>query len=134
MIGPNNMRTIEDAFMYRLVWALEGIRTRRVSLGWTPDVAAGGAAASLETGVPQFMMSLLIRAGLPSRRAAMAAVESTKPAFVTPAEMRAWLESNEITALTDAGIWPTPDTAALLVAIPDGGPERQHPPMVGRSL
>ncbi len=67
----------------------------------------------LETGVPQFMMSMLIRAGLPSRRAAMAAIETTNPVFVTPAEMRAWLESDEITAYTDAGDWPTPDTAAL---------------------
>ena len=51
--------------------------------------------------------------GLPSRRAAIAAIESTNPVFVTPAEMRAWLESDEITAFTDAGDWPTPDTAAL---------------------
>ena len=43
----------------------------------------------------------------------MAAIESAKPIFVTPAEMRAWLESDEITAFTDAGDWPTPDTAAL---------------------
>lgn len=27
--------------------------------------------------------------------------------------MRAWLESDEITACTDAGDWPTPDTSAL---------------------
>jgi hypothetical protein len=59
------------------------------------------------------MMSLLIRAGLPSRRAAMAAVQAANPVFVTPAEMRAWLESDEITAFTDAGDWPTADTAAL---------------------
>jgi hypothetical protein len=59
------------------------------------------------------MMSMLIRAGLPSRRAAMAAIEDVRPVFVTPAEMRAWLESGEITAYTDAGDWPTPDTAAL---------------------
>jgi hypothetical protein len=59
------------------------------------------------------MMSMLIRAGLPSRRAASAAVKSANPLFFTPAEMRAWLESDEITAFTDAGDWPTPDTAAL---------------------
>jgi hypothetical protein len=59
------------------------------------------------------MMAMLIRAGLPSRRAAMAAIEDAEPVFVTPAEMRAWLESDEITAYTDAGDWPTPDTAAL---------------------
>ncbi len=112
-IGPQNMRAVEEAFTYRLVWALEAVRTRRMSLGWSPETVAGGAAATVETGVPQFMMSMLIRAGLPSRRAAMTAIEDAKPVFVTPAEMRAWLESDEITAYTDAGDWPTPDTAAL---------------------
>jgi predicted heme/steroid binding protein len=112
-IGPQNMRLVEEAFTYRLVWALEAIRTRRVTLGWSPDIVPGGGAASLETGVPRFMMSMLIRAGLPSRRAAVAAIQSANPLFVTPAEMRAWLESDEITAFTDAGDWPTPDTAAL---------------------
>lgn len=112
-IGPQNMRVVEEAFTYRLVWALEAVRTRRMSLGWSPETVTGGAAAAVETGVPQFMMSMLIRAGLPSRRAAMAAVENAEPVFVTPAEMRAWLESDEITASTDAGGWPTPGTAAL---------------------
>ncbi|WP_018917994.1 DEAD/DEAH box helicase [Vreelandella zhanjiangensis] len=112
-IGPQNMRAVEEAFTYRLVWAMEAVRTRRMSLGWSPEIVAGGAAAAVETGVPQFMMAMLIRAGLPSRRAAMAAIEDAEPVFVTPAEMRAWLESDEITAYTDAGDWPTPDSAAL---------------------
>ena len=112
-IGPQNMRAVEEAFAYRLVWALEAVRTRRISMGWSPDLVAGGAAAAVETGVPQFMMSMLIRAGLPSRRAAMAAIKDAEPVFVTPAEMRVWLESDEITAYTDAGDWPTPDTAKL---------------------
>ena len=113
VISPHNMKVVEDAFTYRLVWALEAIRTRRVSLGWSPDIIAGGAAAALETGVPQLMMSMLIRAGLPSRRAAMAAVTSANPIFTTPAELRAWLESNEVAAFTDQGDWPTPETAEL---------------------
>ena len=112
-IGPQNMRAVEEAFTYRLVWALEAVRTRRMSLGWSPETVAGGAAATVETGVPQFVTAMLIRAGLPSRRAAMAAIDDAKPVLVTPAEMRAWLESDEITAYTDAGDWPTPDTAAL---------------------
>ncbi|MES5483338.1 DEAD/DEAH box helicase [Bradyrhizobium sp. INPA03-11B] len=112
-IGPQNMRVIEEAFTYRLVWALEAIRTRRVSLGWSPDIVAGGAAAALETGVPDFMMAMLIRAGLPSRRAGMAAVRQGNPSFFTPADMRVWLESNEIATLTAAGDWPTPETASL---------------------
>lgn len=112
-IGPQNMRAVEEAFTYRLVWALEAIRTRRMSLGWSPETVAGGAAATVETGVPRFMMAMLIRAGLPSRRAAIAAIKDAKPVFVTPAEMRAWLDSDEVTAYTDAGDWPTLDTAAL---------------------
>jgi hypothetical protein len=53
-IGPQNMRVVEEAFTYRLVWALEAVRTRRVSLGWSPETVAGRAAAAVETGVPQF--------------------------------------------------------------------------------
>ncbi len=113
VIGSDNMRVIEDAFTYRLVWALEAVRMRRASLGWSPDIIAGGAAATVETGVPHFMMAMLIRSGLPSRRAAIAAVRSGSPPFVTPSEMREWLGSNEITAFTDQGTWPTAETAAL---------------------
>jgi hypothetical protein len=112
-IGPQNMKAVEEAFTFRLVWALEAIRTRRMSQGWSSDTIAGGAAASVETGVPRYMMATLIRAGLPSRRAAIAAIESCEPIFTSPAEMRAWLESDEIIAHTDAGNWPTPETAAL---------------------
>jgi hypothetical protein len=148
LIGAHNMRIVEDAFTYRLVWALEAVRTRRVSLGWSPDIVAGGGAATLETGAPQLMMAMLIRAGLPSRRAAMAAVRNGDALFVSPAEMQKWLGSNEITAFTDQGDWPTAETAELwrrfrteilaggtqawtiaswtrLFDVPDGSP---HPP------
>ena len=107
------MRVVEDAFTYRLVWALEALRTRRATLGWAPDMIAGGGAASLETGVPQFMMSMLIRAGLPSRQAAITAIREGEALFVDGAGMKDWLESNKIAAFTDAGNWPTPETAAL---------------------
>lgn len=112
-IGADNMRFVEDAFAYRLVWALEAVRTRRIALGWSSDTIAGGGAAALETGVPQLMMSMLVRAGLPSREAAMTAVREGNAFFVDGAEMRSWLESDEVAALTDAGDWPTPDTGAL---------------------
>ncbi|MBC7703453.1 MAG: DEAD/DEAH box helicase [Rhodoferax sp.] len=113
VIGPENMRVIEDAFAYRLVWALEALRTRRVTMGWSGDIVSGGAAASLETGVPQFMMSMLIRAGLPSRRAAMAAIRATTPGFFSVSDMRAWLASEKIAALTEAGDFPSPESAML---------------------
>lgn len=112
-IGPDNMRLIEDVFTYRLVWALEAVRTRRVALGWAPELLAGTAAACLETGLPKFTMAMLVRAGLPSRVAAIAAVEDQNPVFVDTTDLVAWLESNEVAALTDDGDWPTGDTAEI---------------------
>jgi hypothetical protein len=112
-IGTSHMGVVEDAFTYRLVWAIEALRTRRMALGWDPDTIVGGGAAALETGVPRFMMAMLVRAGLPSRRAAIAAVNKGDASFVDLAGMKAWLESEQIVALTEAGDWPTPETAAL---------------------
>ena len=111
-IGPHNMRIVEEAFTYRLVWALEAIRTRRLSLGWSPDIIPGGWRGRVARNRRAAIHDVdADPRGLPSRRAAMAAIESAQPVFVTPAEMRAWLESDEITAFTDLGNWPTPDTA-----------------------
>ena len=112
-IGTSNMGVIEAAFTYRLVWALEALRMRRVTLGWSPDIVAGGGAAALETGVPQLMMAMLVRAGLPSRRAARVAVREGNARFMDGAGMRAWLESNDVATLMDGGDWPTIETAVL---------------------
>jgi hypothetical protein len=112
-IGADNMKVVEDVFTYKLVWALEALRTRRLTQGWEPETIAGGAAAALETGVPNFMMSMLVRAGLPSRRAAIAAVEQGRADYMDAFGMREWLESDAVIALTETGIWPTPETAAL---------------------
>lgn len=112
-IGVEHMRFVEDAFAYRMVWALEAVRTRRQVMGWESDTIAGGGAAAFETGVPDYRMSMLIRAGLPSRRAAIAAIENDPADFLSGPEMRAWLESDAIVQHTNAGNWPTPDTADL---------------------
>lgn len=58
-------------------------------------------------------MSMLIRAGLPSRRAAMVAVVDGDADYFDSAGMRAWLESEGIVDRTAAGDWPTEETAAL---------------------
>jgi hypothetical protein len=112
-IGPDNMRFIEDAFAYRLVWALEALRMRRIALGWEGDIISGGAAACLETGLPRFMMAMLVRAGLPTRAGALAAVNDLNPVFVDSAGLVEWLGSNEVAALTDTDEWPTPETAEI---------------------
>ena len=111
-IGLDNMRVIEDAFVYRLVWAIEAVRMRRRANGKS-EFIEGSAAATLETGLPQTMMAMLVRAGLPSRIAAMTVIAQTRPAFVTLTEMNQWLRSNEMAAWTDQSDWPTPETANI---------------------
>ena len=64
----------------------------------------------------------------------MAAIEDAGTSFVTPAEMRARLESDEITAKTDVGDWPTPDTSALWARFRNRSSQRRHPEMVRRTL
>jgi hypothetical protein len=112
-LGPDRMPVIEELFVYRLVWALEAVRVRRVALGWTGEIIGGVAAAVVEAGVPDYRMAMLIRAGLPSRRAAMAVVEGLDPRFLSPAELRAWLTSDPVAARTADPLWPTQDTASL---------------------
>ena len=112
-IGVDNVRLIEDAFAYRLVWALEALRMRRMATGWEPEAIAGGAAACVESGLPSYFMAMLVRAGLPSRAAALAAVEDLEPIFLDNAELVRWLASNEVAALTETGEWPTAETASI---------------------
>ena len=112
VIGTDNMQFIEDTFAYRFVWALEAFRMRRVAMGWEPETIAGGAAACVESGLPRFVMAMLVRAGLPSRAAALAAVSDLNPVFANNAELVEWLESDEVAALMDTGEWPTAETAA----------------------
>ena len=49
-IGADKVAVIEDLFIYRLVWAVEAIRTRRLALGWRAGSVAGGGAGCVETG------------------------------------------------------------------------------------
>ena len=124
VIGADNMRFIEDAFSYRLVWALEALRMRRIAAGWEPDTIVGGAVACVESGLPRLQMAMLVRAGLSSRAAAFAAVNYLDPVFVDGAGLVEWLKSDEVFALTDGEEWPTTETASVLGAVPTGNAKR----------
>jgi hypothetical protein len=112
-LGSEKLRFIEDAFVYRLTWALEALRMRRRAVGVESELLDGAAAAVVETGVPRTMMAMLIRNGLPSRAAAIAAIEDTDPVFATPQGMREWLAEEAISGLSELPDWPTPDTAQI---------------------
>jgi hypothetical protein len=113
LIGPGNVSSIEELFAYRLVWAIEAIRMRRLATGWEPDSITGGAAACVENGVPLLMEAMLIRAGLPSRLAAMAAIEDSNADFDNMLGMRKWIESDEVEELSLEPHWPTVETAPI---------------------
>lgn len=114
-IGSGHVALIEDAFMYRLVWALEAVRVRRHSLGWEPEdgMIAGAAAACVDTGLPEFRMALLVRGGLASREAAQAVVGELDPEFFDGSGMRQWLASDVIAGLSLREDWPSESTAWL---------------------
>ena len=96
VIGLDNIRTVEEAFVYRLVWAIEALRMYRRVNGDESEYLEGSAVACLETGLPQVTMAMLVRAGLPSRTAARTIITQMKPIFTTRGEMIRWLRSDEM--------------------------------------
>lgn len=105
---------IEDALVYRLVWALEAIRVRASAMGDAPENPnEGRAALAVETGTPTVEAAILIQSGLPSRIAALTALRDCPGSFTDLRGLRVWLSSEEVAFRTRSGNWPTPDTAQL---------------------
>ncbi|MXY69900.1 MAG: DEAD/DEAH box helicase [Acidobacteriia bacterium] len=114
-IGPEHVELIEDAFTYRLVWALEAVRVRRVAHGWAPQAGsiAGAAAACVDTGLPDYRMALLVRGGLASREAAQIVVTELEPEFVEGCSMRRWLANGIVADLSKREDWPSVETVSV---------------------
>ena len=113
-IGQEGMRVVDDAFVYRLVWAIEAVRmNRRVNGGESETLVEGAAAACLEAGLPSNTMAMLIRAGLPSRIAAKTVIDQMAPRFTNRAEMKAWLRSADVSAFDLVPNWPSLETHSI---------------------
>ena len=114
-IGSEYVGLIEDAFTYRLVWALEAVRVRREAHGWMADdrTIAGAAAACVDTGLPDYRMTLLVRGGLASREAAQIVVYELEPEFFDGDGMRRWLTSDDVAELSEREDWPSVTSASL---------------------
>jgi hypothetical protein len=119
------LRFIEDALVYRLPWAIEAMRVRALAnadkIGdlSLEDFETSSAVPVLETGTLNLPAAILMQAGFASRLAAIKAVEDTQAEFSNSRELAAWLRSDIVQALTHAGNWPTPETAALWRAFLD---------------
>lgn len=115
------LQFVEGGLIYRLPWAMEAIRVRGIANGdivgdsefKLEEFELGLAIAAVETGTLNRSAAILIQAGFTSGLAAIKAVQETNAQFSSAFELRQWLESAEIVALTNQAGWPTPDTADM---------------------
>jgi hypothetical protein len=100
---------------------MEAIRVRAIANGDPSNIEGATfddlelklAVAAVETGTMSRPAAILIQAGFASRLAAVKAVTDTNAQFESAGQLRAWLSSEEIANLTNAGNWPTPETAEM---------------------
>jgi hypothetical protein len=105
---------IEDALVYRLVWAMEAVRVRQSAIDDELDRPhAGRAAVALETGTSDYCAALLVQNGLASRIAAMKAIADCPAFFSDIKGIRQWIRSGCVTQHQADANWPTPETASL---------------------
>lgn len=117
---PETLKFIEDALIYRLPWGMEATRVRALAHGMVvgdgltlEDFELGLAVLAIETGTLNVPAALLMKAGFASRSAAIAVVEETGAAFTSLAELRDWIRTDPIKALSEQEAWPTAETSAL---------------------
>jgi len=105
---------VEDAIVYRLVWAVEAVRARsRSHQDEYADLWSGRLAGALEAGTMDRCAVILIHAGLGSRVAALAALSDFPGDFKDYQGMKDWLRSEPLVEAGRVTDWPTPDTADL---------------------
>jgi len=112
---------IENGLVYKLSWGMEAIRVRALANndpigddGTTlADYELGLAVPAVETGTLNRSAALLVQAGFSSRLAAIKAVVESKAAFTTKFGLQEWLNSDPVKKLTEAGDWPTTETAEM---------------------
>jgi hypothetical protein len=119
---------IEAGIVYHLPWAMEAVRVRAVvnaDLIGDKRLALnhyelGLAVPAVETGTMNRSASMLIQAGFDSRLAAIKAVNDTAATFTTASELRAWLKSPVVSAVSAQPDWPTADTRELWLDFIEG--------------
>ena len=117
----DTLQFVEGGLVYRLPWAIEAIRVRGLANGDTigdmgfqlDDFELGLAVPSIETGTIQRPASILIQAGFSSRLAAIKAVNDTAATFSNSSDLRQWLGSDAVKALSALPDWPTVETKQM---------------------
>ena len=108
MCGEEESDLFQDAFVYRLPWAMEATRVYALAVGHGGAEDIGGlAAVAVEVGSANRSEMVLLRSGLGSRTAARAAVYSTGAEFDDRAGMLRWARSEAVVGATGLDGWPT---------------------------
>ncbi len=111
MCGDEGVDLLQEALTYRLPWALEAVRVHAVAVGKIGSDEFGGLAAlAVEAGSVDLGVVRLLRSGLRSREAAIAAVASTGAFFDDHAGMLAWVRSDEVRLKSADPAWPTAES------------------------
>lgn len=114
------LQFVEGGLIYRLPWAMEAIRVRGIANGdqigedfTFEDFELGLAVPAVESGALLRPAALLMQAGFTSRLAALKAVRDTGATFENGTGLKDWLDSDDVSALTEQDNWPTPETADM---------------------
>lgn len=108
LVDPSSeVSYIQDAVVYKLVWAVEAVRVQGLARA-IPDAEAvtGGLALCLTYGLPTVQGALLAQAGLSSRAMVTAILSTLSPTFADSGAMRTWLRDAEVLG-TVRGLWTT---------------------------
>lgn len=106
--GEDGVDLLQEAFSYRLPWAMEAVRVHAKAVGHeSAEDLTGLAAMAVEAGSTKFEVIALVRSGLSSREAASTAVDSTAASFSDRSGMTDWLWSDDIQRLSAMDGWPT---------------------------
>ena len=120
--APDGVDLLQDALAYRLPWAMEAVRVYAKALGRADANLIGGAAAmAVEAGSTSQPVITLLRGGLSSREAALAAVATTAATFMDRTGMTQWLSSPEVETLSQQEDWPTAQSRHAWLEFAEGG-------------
>ena len=112
---------LQEALTYRLPWAMEAVRVHASAIGQegSQDVSGFGAMA-VQAGSANPSVIQLLRSGLSSREAAIAAAVSTAADFDDRGGMFRWLNSEPVLSKYGDETWPTARSRHAWVSFLEG--------------
>lgn len=110
---------VQDAFGYRLPWAMEAVRVHAAATSTLGSVLEGHAALAVETGSLNRSTTILLRSGMRSRELARRLVEETNADFVDYFGMVEWAASEKVVQSTQNPDWPFPRAGLIWRAFRD---------------